>query len=214
MAVVERRLRRRQETISEIVDAAWTQAADVGVGQISLRRLADDVGMRAPSLYEYFPSKLALYDALFAAAAREYREQTKRVLDESEPTRALYEMGELLLRFALEAPAKYQLVFQRPVPDFVPSVESFAISQEIEQDFIAAVRMLVEAGEVDARILEQGSLDLMTAIGSGLAAQQIANEPEASFEDGRWTRLLPMVDDMIRTFFAPRSAGSSKRRRP
>ncbi|MDQ4096145.1 MAG: TetR/AcrR family transcriptional regulator [Actinomycetota bacterium] len=214
MAVAERRLRRRQETISEIVDAAWTQAADVGVGQISLRRLADDVGMRAPSLYEYFPSKLALYDALFAAAATEYREQTKRVLDASEPTRALYELGELLLRFALEAPAKYQLVFQRPVPDFVPSVESFAISQEIEQDFIAAVRMLVEAGEVDARILEQASLDLMTAIGSGLAAQQIANEPEASFSDGRWTRLLPMVDDMIRTFFAPRSAGSSKRRRP
>ena len=213
MAVAERRLRRRQATIADIVDAAWAQAAEVGVGQISLRRLAEDVGMRAPSLYEYFPSKLALYDALFASAAGEYRERTRRVLAQSAPTEALRDLGELLLRFALEAPAKYQLVFQRPVPDFVPSAESFAIAQDIEQDFIAAVRMLVDAGDVDGRILEQSALDLMTAIGSGLAAQQIANEPQVSFEEGRWTRLLPMVDDMIRTFFAPQPARTSKRRK-
>lgn len=213
MAVEERRLRRRQATMSEIVDAAWDQAADAGVARISLRRLADDIGMRAPSLYEYFPSKLALYDALFAAAAAEYLDRTKRVLAASAPTDALFNLGELLLRFALESPAKYQLVFQRPVPAFVPSAESYAISQEIEQELVTAARLLVDAGEVHERILEREALDLMTALGSGLAAQQIANEPEASFEEGRWTRLLPMVDEMIRVFFAPLPA-ADKRRNP
>lgn len=198
--------------MADIVAAAWKQAGQVGVGQISLRRLADDVGMRAPSLYEYFPSKLALYDALFASAAAEYRGMVRGVLDASPPEQALRRIGELFLRFALESPAKYQLVFQRPVPAFVPSAASFSISQEIEQDFVRAVAAMVEAGEVDKRILEQSSLDLMTALSSGLAAQQIANEPEATFERGRWTRLMPLVDDLIRTFFAPSKATSRKRR--
>ena len=213
MAVAERRLRRREATMAEIVDAAWAQAARVGVGQISLRRLAEDVGMKAPSLYEYFPSKLALYDALFASAAAEYRATTRRLLSESAPERALFEIGSAFLHFAVESPAKYQLVFQRPVPDFVPSPEAFAISQEIEKDFVQAVAQLVEAGEVDKRILERRSLDLMLALSSGLAAQQIANEPGVPVEEGRYTQLYPLAEEMLRTFFAPRTKAGDKRRK-
>lgn len=200
--------------MAEIVAAAWDQAAQVGVGQISLRRLAEDVGMKAPSLYEYFPSKLALYDALFASAASEYRETTRRLLAESSPERALFDIGAAFLRFAVESPAKYQLVFQRPVPDFVPSDESFAISQAIEQDYVQAVAYLVEAGEVDKRILDRPSLDLMLALSSGLAAQQIANEPGVPVEEGRYTQLFPLAEDMLRTFFAPRTKTRHRRREP
>jgi AcrR family transcriptional regulator len=200
--------------MAEIVAAAWDQAARVGVGQISLRRLAEDVGMKAPSLYEYFPSKLALYDALFASAATEYRATTRRLLAESSPERALFDIGKAFLRFAVESPAKYQLVFQRPVPEFVPSDESFAISQAIEQDFVQAVAHLVEAGEVDKRILDRASLDLMLALSSGLAAQQIANEPGVPVEEGRYTRLFPLAEDMLRTFFAPRTKNRDTRREP
>src|SRR3712207_7036252 len=40
-----------------------------------LKEVADAVGMRTPSLYVYFASKSALYDALFADRYRELRSE-------------------------------------------------------------------------------------------------------------------------------------------
>ena len=39
--------------------------ADVGVGALSLSTVAREMGIRPPSLYQYFPSRLAVYDELF-----------------------------------------------------------------------------------------------------------------------------------------------------
>ena len=38
--------------------------ADVGVGALSLST-SREMGIRPPSLYQYFPSRLAVYDELF-----------------------------------------------------------------------------------------------------------------------------------------------------
>ncbi len=59
MPNTDRRTRRREATRQEIVDAAWTLAREQGLAGLSLRELARQVGMRAPSLYSYFPSKAA-----------------------------------------------------------------------------------------------------------------------------------------------------------
>ena len=37
-----------------IVACAWTLAQEHGIGGVSLHALAREVGMRQPSLYEYF----------------------------------------------------------------------------------------------------------------------------------------------------------------
>jgi AcrR family transcriptional regulator len=58
--------RRREAKIATIVEAAWTLSNEEGVAALSLHGLARKVGMRQPSLYEYFSSKNALYDAMFA----------------------------------------------------------------------------------------------------------------------------------------------------
>ena len=63
----ERHLARR----SAIVAEAWALARRDGLAAISLRDLADQVGLRQPSLYAYFDSKLALYDAMFADGNRQ-----------------------------------------------------------------------------------------------------------------------------------------------
>ena len=60
------RSRRHEATRREILDAAWAQAEELGIAAISLREVAAAVGMRAPSLYTYFASKDAIYDAMFA----------------------------------------------------------------------------------------------------------------------------------------------------
>ena len=62
-------MRRRRQ---EILSAAWAVAREQGLAQLTLREVAERVGMRAPSLYTHFASKNAIYDAMFADAWTQY----------------------------------------------------------------------------------------------------------------------------------------------
>ena len=61
----DRRARRRQETIEEILDIAREVMTEEGVNGLSLAEVARRLGVQPPSLYKYFPSLMAIYDALF-----------------------------------------------------------------------------------------------------------------------------------------------------
>src|ERR1044071_292715 len=64
----DRQAERRKATRLEILDAAWAVAREKGVAALTLRDVADRVGMRPPSLYSHFASKNAIYDAMFGQA--------------------------------------------------------------------------------------------------------------------------------------------------
>jgi len=66
-----RRRRRREQTIDEILDVAIAVMAEEGVAGLSLSAVARRMGIQPPSLYKYFPSRLAVYDAVFQRGARE-----------------------------------------------------------------------------------------------------------------------------------------------
>jgi len=68
-AGADRRRRRRAQTIDEILGAAVDLMAREGVAGLSLSGVARRMGIQPPSLYKYFPSKLALYDELFRRGA-------------------------------------------------------------------------------------------------------------------------------------------------
>jgi len=78
--IVDRRTKRREATRQEIVEAAWGLARENGLAGVSLRDLGKRVGMQAPSLYSYFPSKAAIYDAMFGEGTRAFVERL-RTLD-------------------------------------------------------------------------------------------------------------------------------------
>ena len=62
---LDRRARRRQETIAEILDIATDVMTEEGVNGLSLAEIARRLGVQPPSLYKYFPSLMAIYDELF-----------------------------------------------------------------------------------------------------------------------------------------------------
>src|SRR3954469_16943683 len=61
----DRRARRRLETMTEILDLAEDVMEEEGVAGLSLAEVARRLGVQPPSLYKYFPSLSAVYDALF-----------------------------------------------------------------------------------------------------------------------------------------------------
>ncbi len=192
----DRRAERREATRAEILEAAKELIREHGVAGLSLRDLGQKVGMRAQSLYSYFDSKDAIYDALFAKGFREYHERRARTRLTGD-ARADFRAGTRdYVDFCLEDPARYQLLFQRTIPGFEPSPEAYAPSVE---GLEVTRRMLVEAGGTDAR-----DLDLFTAITTGLIDQQISNDPGGD----RWYRLLDEALDMLFAHFDARKKGT------
>ncbi|MGG4218216.1 TetR/AcrR family transcriptional regulator C-terminal domain-containing protein [Paenibacillus jamilae] len=59
-------MKKQQPQISEdkILEASWELLGEDGIEKFSLRRLADRLGIQAPSLYWYFKSKQNLYQRL------------------------------------------------------------------------------------------------------------------------------------------------------
>src|SRR5262245_36496815 len=71
---VDRRARRRQETIEEILAIARDVIAEEGVNGLSLSEVARRLGVQPPSLYKYFDSLMDVYDALFRRGQLEHLE--------------------------------------------------------------------------------------------------------------------------------------------
>src|SRR6266567_1421463 len=77
----ERRQRNREEMVAAILEAARAVMREEGVAALNLHEVARRVGLRTPSLYEYFPGKMALYDALYRFGIRRYAAGREQVRD-------------------------------------------------------------------------------------------------------------------------------------
>lgn len=190
----DRRTERREATRAEILEAAWEQVRASGLAALSLRDLASNVGMRPPSLYSYFDSKNAIYDAMYAQAAQQFADAAPDVVQE-DPLEGLQAIMHFFVGFCAADFARYQLLFQRTIPRFEPTAESFAIS---ERSLAELGRRLGAYGITDPE-----ALDLYTALGTGLADQQISNDPGGD----RWIRL---IDDAVEMFYEHVTKTSSR----
>jgi AcrR family transcriptional regulator len=177
--------RRRAETRREILEHAWRLCRRDGLASLSLRELASAVGMRAPSLYSYFPSKDAIYDAMFADGQRELAAHLATLPETAVSRDDLHEGVRRFFGFCTTDPVRYQLLFQRTIPGFEPSADSYALAvANLER----MARQLASAGITDPR-----QIDLWTAVVTGLTDQQISNDPGGS----RWEQLLTEAVDLL-----------------
>lgn len=186
----DRRAERNATTRREILEAAWRLVREEGLAALAMRELGARVGMRAQSLYVYFPSKHAIYDAMFGDANRELLARIHEVESTvDDPVTALRKRNRVFLQFCTEDPVRYQLLFQRTIPGFNPTAESYAPAIEGLESLRGALRA---CGVDDAR-----AWDAWTAIVGGLVAQQNSNEPGGD----RWIRLADELTDMYLDFY-------------
>jgi AcrR family transcriptional regulator len=178
---------RRRSARADLLAAAWEMVREEGLGSLSLRELARRAGISTPTVYAYFESKNAIYDAMFAQAAESFAQSKAEPVGPGSPHQHLVTDAERFLAFCTSDVARYQLLLQHPIPGFSPSAESYE----------PAVRALEITRErlADDGIRDPRQLDLWTALMTGLVDQQISNDPGGN----RWTRL---VDDVVRMFLA------------
>jgi hypothetical protein len=132
---------------------------------------------------------------MYAQGAQEFVDAQARMPVPDEPLEALKAVVHYFVGFCAADFARYQLLFQRTIPGFEPSAESFKISQDNLAELAAYLGSL---GVTDPR-----ALDLFTALGTGLADQQISNDPGGD----RWIRL---IEEAVEMFYAHMTKKATK----
>jgi AcrR family transcriptional regulator len=177
----------------EIVTAAWDLSRENGLGNFSMRELGTRVGMKAQSLYSYFGSKHEIYDAMFCDGNRaliEIMEASNGAAGGGAPIELFTATMHRFFKFCTSDPVRYQLLFQRTIPDFVPTEESFAVAQRAYDVSLEPLRRLG---------LTEPQLDLATGVMAGLVAQQVSNDPDGN----RWELLIDQAASMLLNELVP-----------
>jgi AcrR family transcriptional regulator len=188
----QRRKRNRQEMIDAILHVSREMMREEGAAALNLNEVARRVGVKTPSLYGYFDNKMAIYDALFKQGMELFAQKTAVPEGVSGWDHFAYAL-EAYMRFAVENPELYQLLFERPVPGFEPSEESMAVSlATLARGRADMSKFLAEAG-IDAGLPVDQALDLTIAMAHGLTAQHLANEPHLAVGNGRYGSLIPQA---------------------
>lgn len=206
----DRRHLRRQQTIDEIIEVAVRLMAVSGVAGLSLGQVARQVGVRTPSLYGYFPSKNALYDAVFARGARSVLDAVGAASADAGQADSAYDAlliaGRAMARWCMANQVYAQLLFWRPVPDFTPSPDAYQPAVEL----VDRTRTLFT--DMRDRGLLRSDADLDAAVRdwivvvSGVLSQQLANAPDEDAETGRFVSALPSLTRMFTREYGTRPA--------
>ena len=169
-----------------------------GVNGLSLAEVARRLGVTPPSLYKYFPSLMAVFDALFARGARAHLDVMRAAMDAAEPGLAALEAGLVASgRWCLEHRGLAQLLFWRPVPSFEPSPEAFAPSVEMVELNRKGLADAVAAGELGPDGASDEAIYLVSIMIAGTLSQAMANEPDLPWGEGRFSPLFPKLMHLL-----------------
>lgn len=208
----DRRARRRQETIEEILDIAESVMTEAGVTGLSLSEVARRLGVQPPSIYKYFDSLMAVYDALFRRGQAAHLKVLAAAMEEQGPgLDALLAGVEASGQWCIAHAPLAQLLFWRPVPTFEPSAESMTPSAEMVHLQRRALADAVAAGQLGPGADSDEALYLVSIIVSGVIGQALANEPHLGWGEGRFTPLLPKLLDVLVALYPPRPATAGRR---
>ena len=204
VSVGARRVRRRAETIEEILTLSVEIMGEAGVGGLGFAELARRLGVRPPSLYKYFPSVSGIYDELFRRGQQAHRDTVASAMASADPGLDAIRAGfDAAGRWTAEQPVLAQLLFWRPVPGFEPSPDAFAPSIEMVDLFRTALRAAVAAGQLGPAAAEEDALLLLSVLAAGTTSQYMANEPGQSWAESRYLNLAQPALDMFESAYGP-----------
>jgi len=164
------------DTRDRIFQAARTLFDKEGLAGLSMRRLAEKVGITPMAIYKHFPDKAALLDALMLDGFVSW-EARVRAIRKKDPLAWLKAMMDEALDFALSEPHRYEAAFLLPAP----------MARRYPTDFAAgrspAVNLAYERIE-QARAA--GQLNGATAFDLGLSFSALSQGLISMYRAGRF----------------------------
>jgi AcrR family transcriptional regulator len=193
MGTKERREREKQEVRERILDAARELFVEEGYEAVTMRRIAKRIEYSPTAIYFHFQDKEALFRELcvcdFSALARDFQ----RVATIADPVERVRAIGIEYVRFGLQHPNHYRLMFMTRRPNVGDNPEADEMKGNPERDayafLVATLRECIAAERflpqwTDAEELAQ----MLWAATHGVVALHVTVAEDA--EDG-WVEWRP-----------------------
>ncbi len=137
MGITERKERDREEMRDLILEAARTLFLTKGYEKTSIRNIADVIEYSPGTIYLYYKDKNELLFALHEAAFHKMTKELSQVNHISDPFARLVEMGHKYIKYAIENPEMYDLMFVMKGP-----MQDLACRDEVWEDGLKAFSLL------------------------------------------------------------------------
>lgn len=194
-------------TRAAIVAAAGALLDSGGVEVVTLRSVGAVAGVSRSAPYRHFDDKADLMRALAAQTLTELAAQIRSAAERDGPRSRLYRGCAAYLRYALEQPHRYQLIFG-DAPIAQPSLEI----ESAADDGMLALRELAEYAQTEGELGAGPPRELATILWvllHGLAQLQITghlHEPRTIDGDTGLDDLLALALAALRPTRHPRAA--------
>jgi AcrR family transcriptional regulator len=146
-ALSEHEIDQFRESLCEV---ALRRFAEQGYAGVTLRGLASDLGCSPMTPYRYFENKAAIFEAVRAMAFGWFGERLAEAQKESdEPVERLRALGRAYVRFALDEPHAYRIMFELDPSEVEPPGQPVGDEKRSWNTMHRAVEQAVEAGLFD-----------------------------------------------------------------
>jgi AcrR family transcriptional regulator len=149
MAIVDRKERERSSMKSQVIEAALELYLKDGIENVTIRNIADKIEYSPATIYLYFRDKDEIFYSLYNLAFGRFFSEQLKLAQVADPLERLYESGRLYLRWALENPKLYDIMFILDIPMNV-------IAEESCEDI--GLRSFDVLKKIVAECIEQGKL--------------------------------------------------------
>ncbi|MFN8579924.1 MAG: TetR/AcrR family transcriptional regulator [Gemmatimonadaceae bacterium] len=141
-----RRDREKAETRRLILEAARELFTSEGYAQTSMRRIADQIGYTATTIYHHFEDKDALLNELCLNDFRALGEALRKMGEIPDPIERIRAMGTNYIRFALQHPQQFRFMFMVERPILGPDKVAFSPGEDGYEFLMANVTEAMAAG--------------------------------------------------------------------
>jgi AcrR family transcriptional regulator len=135
-----------------IKSTAWKQIAELGAPTLSLRAIARELGITAPAIYNYFPSRDELVTALIVDAYNSLADSQESAITHLPPDNLsgrLSALGLAYRQWAVSHPQRYLLIFGTPIPKYhAPDELTLPAATRALLPLIAVLQALFMAGKL------------------------------------------------------------------
>ncbi|MBK5332281.1 MAG: TetR/AcrR family transcriptional regulator [Ilumatobacteraceae bacterium] len=107
-----------------LLKSASDLLAAEGPGALTVRRIANDAGVSTMNVYSRFGGKDGVVEHLFTEGFNRLAEGMASVTETGDPIADIRSCGAAYRQFAIDNPTLYSVMFDRVVPDFLPTIEA------------------------------------------------------------------------------------------
>jgi AcrR family transcriptional regulator len=175
MGILERKERDKREMRRVILETAMKLFLEEGFGNVSIRRIADNIEYSPATIYLYFKDKDEILYALHTEGFEELFRRQQAVTAIPDPRTRLLKHGEIYIKFALENPEYYNLMFiMRSTAKKITAENGWDVGRRSYEFFMKDVQMAIDAGIVSTNDVTLATFSLWS-LAHGIVALILRN---------------------------------------